>query len=63
MTPTTIERLLTPQEVCDLLQIKDRRTLRRLVDGGDLTPVRIGRSWRFRPDDIRSFIEIGGKFS
>lgn len=33
------------------------RTVRRLIDAGDLPPVRIGRSLRVRSIDVRAYID------
>jgi excisionase family DNA binding protein len=48
--------LLTPEEVAERLKLKTRTVL-RLVREGKLSAVRIGRLYRFRPADLRSFIE------
>jgi excisionase family DNA binding protein len=32
------------------------RTLRRLVDAGELRPIRIGALCRFSPDELESFV-------
>jgi excisionase family DNA binding protein len=43
-------RLLTPKEVADLWGCHERTVTRQLLDGS-LPGVRIGRSWRVRPED------------
>jgi excisionase family DNA binding protein len=48
--------LLTLQDVAVFLQVSTR-TVRRLVDRGELTAFRIGRSVRVRPEDLRRLIE------
>jgi excisionase family DNA binding protein len=48
--------LLKREEVAEILNISLRH-LDTLVATGELTPVRIGRSVRFRPEAIRTFIE------
>lgn len=48
--------LLTPEEVADRLKLKVRTVL-RLVREGKLLAVRVGRLYRFRPSDLRAFIE------
>ncbi len=52
MSKTPSERLLTTAEVADRLQVS-LRTVRRLAAVGTLRPVRIGRSVRFHPRDVR----------
>lgn len=49
-------RLLTGREAAKSLAVS-LRTLRALVQRGELTAVRIGRSVRFDPDDLRRLIE------
>ncbi len=50
-------RLLTLREVAELLNVSIR-TVYRLVAGGVLpAPVKIGRSTRFRPDDVERCVE------
>ena len=48
--------LLTLQDVADFLQVSTR-TVRRLVDRGELTAFRIGRSIRVRREDLRRLVE------
>ena len=48
--------MLTLQDVADFLQVSTR-TVRRLVDRGELAAFRIGRSIRVRPEDLRRLIE------
>ena len=48
--------LLTLHDVADFLQVSTR-TVRRLVDRGELTAFRIGRSIRVRHEDLRRLIE------
>ena len=52
---TTIERLLKPSEVCQILRVS-RRTLTRLTAAGILPFVRIGGSVRFRPSSIHEIL-------
>lgn len=49
-------QLLTRKEVAELLSISLRH-LDTLVASGEIVPVRIGRSVRFRPKSIKDFIE------
>ena len=48
--------LLTPEEVCERLKV-GKTTLRGLVREGKLKAVNVGRLVRFRPADLRAFIE------
>lgn len=43
--------LLTTDEVLAQLRLTPRR-MYRLIRAGELPAVRIGRQWRFRPEDI-----------
>jgi len=49
-------RLMTAREAADALALSVR-TLRTLCQRGELTPVRIGRSVRFDPNDLRRLID------
>ncbi len=51
-------RLLTGPEAARALAVSIR-TLRKLVQRKELTAVRIGRSVRFDPDDLRRLVEQG----
>lgn len=52
-----MDRLLTSREVASILRI-ERHRLSLLVNGGELATVRLGqKAWRFRPGDVRRFIE------
>jgi excisionase family DNA binding protein len=55
-TDATPPQLLTRKEVADLLNISLRH-LDTLVASGEIVPVRIGRSVRFRPKSVEEFIE------
>lgn len=50
------ERLLTIDEVAEVLRISVR-TMRRLVACRSLPFIRVGRLVRFRPEDVRRFLE------
>lgn len=50
------EALLTTDEVLAQLKMTPRR-LYRLIRGGDLPAVRIGRQWRFRPRDVEGWVD------
>lgn len=49
------DALLTRDEVADILSISLRH-LDTLVASGEITPVRIGRAVRFRPETVKGFI-------
>jgi len=51
------EEFLTTEEVIDYLQIHPR-TLYRLIKAGKLPAVRVGRQWRFRKQDLDTWIAI-----
>ena len=51
-----MERLLTTEEVGDLLRI-DPVTVRRLVMRGELTAYRIAGEYRFTPSNVEKFVE------
>lgn len=48
--------LLKREEVAELLNVSLRH-VDTLVASGELSPVRIGRAVRFRPEEVDSFIE------
>jgi excisionase family DNA binding protein len=50
------ERLLTTEEVAELLRI-DPVTVRRLIMRGELTAYRIAGEYRFTPADLENFVE------
>lgn len=52
--------LLKRDEAAEILSISLRH-LDTLVATGEITPVRIGRSVRFRPEAIREFIEASAR--
>lgn len=51
-----IEKLLTQQEVCEILQISGS-TFFRLARSGRLPAVKIGQQWRVRPSVLNRYIE------
>lgn len=53
-----VGRLLTPENVAELLQVSVRWVL-SAARGGELACVRVGRFPRFRPEDVRAYIERG----
>lgn len=50
------DQLLTLAQVASRLQVS-MSTVYRLVDRGELKTIRIGRSYRVRPDDLAAYIE------
>ena len=50
------ESFLTTEEVLDYLQV-NLRTVYRLIKGGKIPAVRVGRQWRFRKSDIDAWLE------
>lgn len=50
--------LMKAKQVAEYLNIS-MRTLIRLRDEGYLLPVRVGRSYRYRPEDVEEFLENG----
>ncbi len=53
---TTLEPLLTVNAVCELLDVS-RQTIYRLIHRGELVAIRVSRSPRFAPDDVRRYLE------
>jgi excisionase family DNA binding protein len=51
-----IEPLLTIRQVGDVLGCS-RASIYRLIDAGELEPIRVGTLPRFAPEDLRSYIE------
>ena len=49
-----INEFLTPQEVMEILYI-GKNTFYRLVNSGELQAFRIGKLWRVRREDLRTF--------
>jgi excisionase family DNA binding protein len=50
------EKLLTPAQVADRLQIHER-TVTRWLRGGYLRGFKLGKEWRIAPSDLRAFME------
>ena len=50
------EKLLTPTQVAERLQITER-TVYEWIRGGKLTALKLGRLWRIRQDDLEAFLE------
>lgn len=51
-----LEPLLTIADIRTVLRVS-RTGVYRLVDRGDLVPVRVGRRMRFHPRDVRGYLE------
>ena len=56
MERTALEPLLTVASVCGLLDVS-RQTLYRIINDGQLVPIRVGRSPRFEPNELRRYID------
>ena len=53
--PFTEARLLTVNEVSDLMRVS-RMTVYRLIKGGELPSLRVGRGYRFREEDVHTYL-------
>ena len=53
--PFTEARLLTVNEVADLLRVS-RMTVYRLIKNGEMPALRVGRNYRLREEDIHSYL-------
>jgi excisionase family DNA binding protein len=53
--PFTEARLLTVNEVADLLRVS-RMTVYRLIKEGQMPALRVGRSYRLREDDVDDYL-------
>jgi excisionase family DNA binding protein len=51
----TEARLLTVNEVADLLRVS-RMTVYRLIKEGEIAALRVGRSYRLREDDVDDYL-------
>ena len=51
-----LEPLLTVDETAEFLRV-DRSTVYRLENEGELRSVRVGTRRRFRPEDLRAYLE------
>jgi len=54
-TRFTQARLLTVNEVADLLRVS-RMTVYRLIKEGQLKALRVGRNYRLREDDVDEYL-------
>ena len=53
--PFTEARLLTVNEVADLLRVS-RMTVYRLIKEGEMHAFRVGRGYRLREEDIHTYL-------
>jgi excisionase family DNA binding protein len=51
-----VQELLTPDEVCQVLKISPAKFY-RLATSGRLPAVKIGSTWRVKPDELRHWID------
>jgi excisionase family DNA binding protein len=51
----SLEPLLDIDDVCLLLK-KSRATVYRIIDAGELVPIRVGGTPRFAPDELRAYL-------
>jgi excisionase family DNA binding protein len=51
-----LEQLLTVAQCCELLQVS-KQTLYRLINSGELAPIRVGHHPRFTREDVRVYVE------
>ena len=49
-------RLLTPEDIAELLQV-DRETVYRMARRGDLPAIKVARHWRFRAAGIDRWLQ------
>jgi excisionase family DNA binding protein len=58
----TIEKLLTVEQVGELLQL-EVSTVQRYLKDGKITGAKFGRLWRVRESDLESYVnaKFGGK--
>ena len=50
------EKLLTPEQVAERLQVTER-TVYGWLRRGKLPALKLGRLWRVRPEDLEGFLE------
>ena len=50
------EKLLTPEQVAERLQVTER-TVYGWLRRGNLPALKLGRLWRIRPEDLEGFLE------
>ena len=52
------EKLLTPTDVANRLQMNER-TVTQWLRKGRLRGFKLGKEWRISPDDLQAFLEAG----
>jgi len=60
--PKGLPKMLTTQEVLDILKV-GRKALYRYIKDGELKAYKIGRYLRFKESDVKAFIEAHKKFT
>ena len=55
---TGADRLLTVAEVADVLRVSNM-TVYRLIKGGELAAIRVGKNYRIRQRDLDSYLAAG----
>jgi excisionase family DNA binding protein len=55
ITPPPLARLLSVEEVQELLQMS-RNTVIRMIERGDLAAHKLGHQWRIHPADLQAFL-------
>ncbi|WP_367397155.1 helix-turn-helix transcriptional regulator [Dechloromonas sp.] len=61
---TTMEKLLSPKALAELLGIATQTIYNRHSLGGDLPPaIKVGRALRFRPSDVSAWLERHRQFA
>lgn len=53
--PFTEARLLTANEVADLMRVS-RMTVYRLIKNGEMPSLRVGKGYRFREEDVHDYL-------
>lgn len=51
--------LLTVRDLAQRLRMSERQLRRHMAAGKTPRPIRVGRLIRFRPDDVRAWIDLG----
>ena len=51
-----MQQYLTPADVATMLQVS-LETVLRWARSGELAGAKLGKLWRFRPDDVNAFVQ------